>query len=309
MRYLVLSLFLLLTLHSCGSAPAPTAAPKKEFKMVTVPTVMTSPEERAAYLVENYWQNFDYADTSLITLPTVTEQAFVNFIDVLPLTTPEIARRGIDKNINAAMDGDSLMAAHIRSLYESYLYDPNSPMRNEDLYIIYLQSVIGNPRIDPVDKIRPQFQLDMALKNRVGSVVTDFRFAKADGSKTSLHSQVKSTYTLLFFNNPDCPNCQEIKSAMAASDVVSELTKSGKLRVVAVYTDKDLEAWHKAASAIPAGWVNGYTNGVTENMEDMYDLRAIPTLYLLDANKKVVLKDAPYPLVDQTLREVIGGQK
>ena len=47
---------------------------ERTFQMVSVPSVITEPEERAAYLVKHYWDKFDFTDTALIHLPEITEQ-------------------------------------------------------------------------------------------------------------------------------------------------------------------------------------------------------------------------------------------
>ncbi len=39
-------------------------------------------------------------------------------------------------------------------------------------------------------------------------------------------------------------------------------------------------------------WINGYDKELTVLERELYDLKAMPTLYLLDKDKKVLLKDA-----------------
>ena len=43
---------------------------------------------------------------------------------------------------------------------------------------------------------------------------------------------------------------------------------------------------------IPDGWINSYDKELTVLTEECYDLKAMPALYLLDKDKKVLLKDA-----------------
>ena len=73
---------------SCGQAgkTAPVAeSVVKEFKYPAVPVTLTSPEDRADYLAEHYWTHFNFTDTTYIHMPEITEQAYVNYIDVLKL--------------------------------------------------------------------------------------------------------------------------------------------------------------------------------------------------------------------------------
>lgn len=78
---------------------------------------------------------------------------------------------------------------------------------------------------------------------------------------------------------------------LSTSFVIGNQLKSGKLKIVAIYPDEDLEAWRKHLKEIPAEWINGYDADLTMRKEESYDLRAIPSLYLLDKDKKVLLKD------------------
>ena len=55
----------------------------EEFRLPEVPVLLTDPAERAAYLAVHYWDYFNFADTTLISRPEITEQAFVDFISIL----------------------------------------------------------------------------------------------------------------------------------------------------------------------------------------------------------------------------------
>ena len=58
-----------------------------------------------------------------------------------------------------------------------------------------------------------------------------------------------------------------------------------------MYTEANSKLWLDYQSHIPSKWLN-----VTDHQEIMheekYDLRALPSLYLLDQDKKILLKDA-----------------
>ena len=58
--------------------------------------------------------------------------------------------------------------------------------------------------------------------------------------------------------------------------------------MVAVYIDDEVEAWLKAQ--YPSSWLSVYAPEIEQ--QDLYDIKALPTLYLLDTNKYVLQKDA-----------------
>lgn len=273
----------------------------RTFQMVSIPSVITEPEERAAYLVQHYWDKFDFTDTTLIHLPDITEQAISDYIGMMKYV-PEITAVASIKDMMGKASADSTMFAYFSSLYEKYLYDPNSPMRNESLYIYVLETVLEAPVLDEVSKIRPAHLLELALKNRVGKQAADFTYTLADGKKGTLY-HTKADYLLLFFYNPDCHACKEITDQLAASPLVTEWIRNNKLKVLAVYPDEDLEAWKNHISYMPASWINSYDATVSLKNDEIYDLKAIPTLYLLDKDKKVVLKDVTFNQVENYLKQ------
>lgn len=60
------------------------------------------------------------------------------------------------------------------------------------------------------------------------------------------------------------------------------------VQVVAVYIDDKVEVWQKAQ--YPSAWLSVYAPEI--DRQDLYDIKALPTLYLLDTQKWVILKDA-----------------
>lgn len=295
MKY-IYALSLLTVLSSCNASPSVSARKENTqqtnppvFKMVDIPTVLTSPEERAEYLVLNYWNKFDFADTAYIAENNVLEQAFVDYIDILPHTKYETAVGSLKKTMGKAAV-EKKMYARFFELFEKYLYEPNSPMRNEELFIPVLENVVASPQVDEVNKVRPRNLLQLALKNRPGEQANDFRFTLADGQTLSLH-KVKAEYLLLFFYNPGCVSCESAKDNINVSNIITPLLASGKLKIAAIYTDEELDEWKNYTVNIPEQWINGYDRDVYIKNEEVYDLKASPTIYLLDKDKKVLLKD------------------
>lgn len=133
----------------------------KEFRLPEVPVTLTAPEDRAAYLSLHYWDHFDFADTSLISRPEITEQAFVDFISVLPYSSK--AQTAVDTLFCRALVSNEMLY-HFISLGDKYLFEPNSPMHNEELHILFLRALVDNPDLGELDKMRPRHQLEMALK-------------------------------------------------------------------------------------------------------------------------------------------------
>ena len=86
--------------------------------------------------------------------------------------------------------------------------------------------------------------------------------------------------------------CEHIRTEIVASPLLSEMIRQGKLKVLALYPDEDLTAWRAHAPQMPSTWINAYDAGTYISKEGIYDLKAIPSMYLLDRDKRVLAKDA-----------------
>lgn len=276
---------------SGGGSKQNSTAKQAIFTPPSIPHIITDPKEQAAYLADHFWDAFDFADTALVANNEITEQAFVNYLTVLPYAPLDKAESSLTALINSAAV-DSTALARFTEMAEHYLYDPNSPYRNEELYIPVLRAVIANKQIDDLRKIRPRYQLDMALKNRPGAIATDFAITQQNGRTIKLLA-ISADYTILFFNSPDCHDCARVKQMLGK-------ISDSRVRIVAVYPDEDVELWRN--TSYPASWINGRNSSIQERQ--LYDLRAMPTLYLLDKNKRILLKDAPIEVVLDWLKNI-----
>ncbi|MBK5722279.1 thioredoxin family protein, partial [Dysgonomonas sp. Marseille-P4677] len=153
-------------------------------------------------------------------------------------------------------------------------------------------------------KEQAKYNQIMMLKNRKGDITQNIEYALPDGTKADLYSLNKK-YTILYFYNPDCHACKEIIAYMKSSLLINKLLASGMLDILALYTDEDLSLWYKYIPQIPPTWKNAYDKKVKK--EQLYDLRAIPCLYLLDIKKKVLLKDADVNFIEIFLQDSLGN--
>ncbi|MCD8166307.1 MAG: DUF5106 domain-containing protein [Bacteroides sp.] len=259
------------------------------FRLPDIPPVYTTPESRREFLIQNYWTHFDFSDTSLVHKPEVTEQAFVDYVVILPGGEPEVIATGIG-NLMKSAAAERTLYNYFLELSDKYLYDPNSPMRNEEYYIPVVEYHLGESWLPDTERQKYNYQLKMLYKNRVGEKATDFFITRASGQKIRLYD-IDADYIILYFNNPGCHACAETREMLLNSLFIKRLDQDGQLKVVAVYPDEDLEEWKKELPVIPESWINGYDAELAITKKELYDLRAIPSLYLLDREKRVLVKD------------------
>ncbi len=275
------------------------------FPDVLPPAMMEDPQDRAEYMAQNMWNSLTdpsrtYPCDSLLVSGvrrTDVEQKFANWTQVLGMSSRPVAEKSVGRLYERALacekkDTSSNVFETFASLVDKYLFDPNSPLRDEDLYGAYASRLAAYEGYTEVQKEKYARDARLCALNKVGTKAADFRFADRRGKIRTLYG-VEAPYTLLFFSNPGCEACMSIINVLKEDPQISGMISSGRLKVLNIYIDEDLDAWRSYMPVYPEEWYNGFDPDFVIRNETIYNVRAIPSLYLLDSEKTVLLKDAP----------------
>ena len=277
-------LFTLFVLWACTLVQAQA---QQSFPYPAIPDTLRSVEQRAGYLSEHYWDNYNFADTLLLKSKEMTEQGFVNFIDILnrfnldyaskgvahkdiaqkDITRKDITRKGIaQKDITQkgiacfTRKAFSNAAAKERfeNLIEHYFEDQLSPVRNDRVYLIFLEEMKNSPCFDETEKERIAFKIKTTNNNLPGDIAINFKFKDESGKEHQL-SDYKDQKVILYFYDPDCENCHEVSAWLKQQTIPADI------KVIKMIADNHISY--------------------------MYSLKNMPTIFLLDKENKVILKD------------------
>ena len=240
------------------------------------------------HYVSHFWDDFRFDIGDDIDRYSAEEvyTAFAKYVMTIPAPKADSLLRTLIHRAEASrpvLDFFAEMTGEI-------LYDPNSPLRNDEYYIPILEELAKSPLYDEYDRQIPQHTLHIVKQNRLGEVANDFRYTLPNGTQHSLHA-LDADYTILLFNNPGCEMCKEVIQEIEHSKRLSELSSKHRIVTLAIYPDEDIEAWRQYLPQMPKGWICGYDKEQRLTTERLYDLKAIPSLYLLDKSKHVLVKD------------------
>jgi hypothetical protein len=288
-RQLVIAILASLLMLGCISK-SKKAEPIKSYRFLRVfPPSQASDEERHAFMRDHFWDKFDFADSLYTTKADTIEmlQAYAEFVAdyVGPLNQEPI--RALMQKASVSKS----MFDYFGMLSEKVLHDPNSPYRSDELYIAVLEAQLASPHYDKYEKMAPKHDLRIVSQNRIGYEANDFDYTIKSGKTSNLYS-LKNDFVIVYINNPGCAMCRDITEALKQSQIISDLQSTGVLKILAIYPDENLDEWHKHHADIPAEWINGYDRGCRIERENLYNIAAIPALYLLDKDKRVVVKDS-----------------
>lgn len=264
-----------------------------QFPFPELPQVMTDPNERRSYLVLHYWDEYNFADTALLHRAEVTEQGVVNYIALLAEhPSDEEVKRALTAFCRQMTPHDEARSV-LSGLMEKYLYDPQSPLRNDVLYVRFLDELLQCvPAGSDARRERWMFNRRLAARNNPGEAAIDFTYRLVDSRRGTLRATpTGGSPLILFFYDPGCENCHATLLSLKADNRLAEAVAVGRVTVLAVYTEGDDAVWRSGLDEMPDGWIVA-NDDERVKQESLYDLRAMPSLYLLDADKRVLLKDA-----------------
>lgn len=263
------------------------AQAQQSFPYPAIPDTLRSVEQRAGYLSEHYWDNYNFADTLLLKSKEVTEQGFVNFIDILnrfnldndskgvahkDIAQKGIARKDITQQGIAQKDitqkgiacftrkafSNAAAKERFENLIEHYFEDQLSPVRNDRVYLMFLEEMKNSPCFDETEKERIAFKIKTTNKNLPGDIAINFKFKDENGKEHQL-SDYKDQKVILYFYDPDCENCHEVSAWLKQQTIPADI------KVLKMIADNHISY--------------------------MYSLKNMPTIFLLDKENKVILKD------------------
>lgn len=291
------------------------AGPRSFPELPKVPSVISEDAQRYSYLADHFWDAFlDKAypgDSSVVNgVPKdEVESALGRYVTIMEQFCPRVpATKSIESFFRKISDfqtsnPSSEVFGFFEKMVPKYLYDPNSPVRDEDLYRPYALGLASSGLVS--EDLRPAYSRDaeMCALNQVGTPAADISFTTLKGKRTTLYS-VKADHTLLFFSNPGCPACEDVIERLTLSRKVKDLISSGSLAVVNLYIDLEVDKWRALAGKYPSAWINGVDQDYKIRQDLTYSVRAIPSLYVLDKDKVVVMKDAPVEKVIPYLENI-----
>ena len=267
-------LFTLFVLWACTLVQAQA---QQSFPYPAIPDTLRSVEQRAGYLSEHYWDNYNCADTLLLKNKEVTEQGFVNFIDILNRFTldnaskgvahKDIAQKGIARKditqqgiacFTRKAFSNAAAKERFENLIEHYFEDQLSPVRNDRVYLIFLEEMKNSPCFDETEKERIAFKIKTTNKNLPGDIAINFKFKDENGKEHQL-SDYKDQKVILYFYDPDCENCHEVSTWLKQQTIPADI------KVLKMIADNHISY--------------------------IYSLKNMPTIFLLDKENKVILKD------------------
>lgn len=260
---------------------------------VAIPDHLTNPEERRDYLVAHYWDRLQvWPDVPAEKLQRQTED-FCDLITGLPV-------RQVAPSLRAGLNAlDDASLEHVLPIYKERLYQAGSPSYDEGLYAEVLRTLLSSDHIDSVTRSAAVLTLARLKHNAPGSIAQDFSYTRGDTIPERLH-QLRAPHTLLLLVRDSSQQLQQWGRALSSQPSLQRLIRQRQLVPLVIATGLSRpDSLQRSFLPLETIWGIDATEQIRR--ERRYQLDEGTGLYLLDADKRILLRNGTIPQVHQIL--------
>lgn len=281
----------LISLLVTSCRPASTA---RSAGSVILPDRLTDPRDQRAYLVAHYWDHLLlHSDPTSQELRVQTE----DYCDFIVGLSPEAVR----PSLHRALEGLAPSALReVLPIYKERLYTAGSPSYDEALYGEVLQWVASSSKLDTLTRSTAVVELARLRHNAPGRITQDFRYHERDSLSHRLRD-FAAPYTLLMLVRDSSQQLQQWGRELRRYPTLEKQISAGSLRPLVIYTGTSRPD-SLSRTYLPSATTWGYDSAGLIASQRRYAIQQGSGLYLLNQEKRVLLKNTTLPEVNQTLQ-------
>ena len=252
------------------------------FDYPMAPDDLDGLQERSNYLMQHFWDKMDFKQKASVDQNALND-AFRVYVTPMQFASATEVNASVDKVI-AQISKNAVLSLQFAKAAEEALYGPRADLWNDEIYLKFIDNVLRCKQIKKERKARYE-HVGKQLRNTLrGSVPPEFDYITADGKVSHYHPN--GVITVIEFGDPDCDDCRFSKLKMETNVRFSSLVERGKINVMFIVSDPE-EGWEEKLKDYPTLW----HVGASESVSDLYDLRKSPSVYVIDREGKIAVKN------------------
>lgn len=255
---------------------AQDAGAKRLFEYPVVPDKLTKTNMRANFMVEHFWENCNLEKEEIKDYNALID-AFTDYLSFFVLAD----RPEVEKSVAKFVERVAKNPANLKSvlaMVDMIIYTPGSEFYSDDVYAIFGRALATQKKVDSAVKQTYVTNIAKAANSKVGAVMGDMGLKHGDGSATL--NDISAEYFVVIYNTPGNFDTTMFKLRLDTDIATNNLVKAGKVCIVSVYP---ADAEKTGDSAL---W---YTSDDAD-FANKYDMRLLPTVYVLDSSRKIISK-------------------
>lgn len=245
--------------------------------------------ENKNYGKAHYFDNMDLTDPRLWRTNYMTsyiESYLQQWVDPVPDSLAVAASRLVKKTTSNEACFTEMLSYLVNTTTTS------KKMGDENIWAKLCEDYIFNKKpawIDSTQLSGLQYMYEHIKNNRIGMRARNIKLTTLEG-KTIETNDIKAEYLMLYFYGHDCSHCLE-ETPRLYNEIYNQYKDKG-LQVVAIdIKGGDKDEWQKFVKDNGmTGWINAADPNNKSQYWMFFDTSYIPSMFLLDKNKKIIAK-------------------
>lgn len=270
-----------------------------------VPAGQDSLKFRYEYYKNHFWDGINISDPGLLRSPLLHNK-IMDYLDNVVIQQADTVINEVEKLIQIAKNNDEAYRYLLISLTNKY---ESSPIMGFDKVFVHLVDnyyLTNQAPWTDAETIKKLEERAASIRpNFIGNSAPPFVLQDSIGTDYDLY-RINAKYTVLYFYDPDCGHCK--KSTPLLYEAYAELQTKG-VEVLAICTTTDGKRWKEFINEFDLNWINLADLSSRTNVKYYYDVRSTPTVYILDQEKKILLKKVATEDVPEIIDQLIASEE
>lgn len=264
------------------------------FEYPVAPEEIEALDAKCDYLVQHFWDGFDFKKHNVLDQYALSE-AFGVYITPMQYASRKEVEKSLDKLIKNISNNPGLLLQFTKAA-EEHLYGPKADFWSNEIYLTFVDALLKNKKIQESRKIKYRNQASAIRMSEIGQTAPSFRFLDKEDKEHTYFPM--STPTLIIFADPENTDWRLARLKFDSNLKLSDALEKGKVNILLIVPDKK-EGWTSTTTNYNQYWIIG----TSDNIVDKYDVRFLPSLFLVGQDGKIVerifsIEEAPELLLN-----------
>lgn len=254
------------------------------FEYPIAPEEMVLLSDKSNYLVDIFWDKLDFNNKEAVNQIALND-AFHVYLTPLRWADEKHATQSLDRLINRISGNPTLLVQFAKAAEEN-LYGPRAEFTSDEIYLRFLDAAVKNKKLSKSRKEKFSSRSQLIRNTSEGAPAPSFKFINVEGKEETYFPM--STPTIIIFGDPEDTDWRFLRLKLDSDLQLSSMLDKGKLNIIYIAINKD-ENWKNAVSNYSRKW----KVGESDQIKDIYDIRTVPSVYLIGQDGKILMKNVP----------------
>ncbi len=248
-----------------------------------------------------FFDNIDFSDARILYTPVYHSRLRIYFNNVL-MQEPDSIIREADRVIDKARAHPEVFQYTIWFITNNA--ETSQVMGMDKVFVHMVENYYLTDEVDWMDESRLDRMRERAEELKpllLGETAPDLQLQNPEGEAMVLH-EIEADYLVLYFWDSECPFCLQAAPKLKEA---WEALKDEDVRFVAVNTERNQSKWLDAINDYPQDWIHLHDTGGDSKVLNAYGIYAIPKVYILDQEKRILAKDIGIDHITPFIRQEI----